>query len=93
MLIQVINCTHLKVVSFTQKVLGPESSWIQPKTLVSLFQNSFYCSVLILAFLCLPLEDETSELCLGLQTLLELKVRFLREFLLSVTFFFRWLLL
>lgn len=34
-------------------------------------------------FLCPPAEDETSELCLGLQTLLELKVSFVCDFLIQ----------
>lgn len=39
-----------------------------------LFLSTLYRSLLIFVFLCPPSEDETSELCLGLQTLLELKV-------------------
>lgn len=52
-----------------------------------LFQNSVHRSLLIFIYLCPPSEDETSELCLGLQTLLELKVSFVCDSLISDPFY------
>lgn len=82
MLTQENNSQH----TFKSCVIYPESSessGIKPKARVHLSFSKFpFIALIILVFLCLPSEDETSELCLGLQTLLELKVRFLQDFLL-----------
>lgn len=80
-----MNSKHQKVVSFTQKT-GARIKVDSTKNMHEPFQNSVHRSRLIFIFLCPPSEDETSELCLGLHTLLDLKVSFVCDCLISVCF-------